>query len=432
LHCDATAYARQSVFHLLFFICDFEIWRWASVRAPLKLTFMRTRIPIVAVLIVGWVAGFTSSAESQSLGAGLSKLLTDQTPPPPGYVRDQVAADATFATVASLLQVELTSVPVASSSGGFVYRFSPTFGTVERASDSFGPFFSERALRNGRGHLSVGFAYQYASYTSLQGADLTAGTFPTNTARFANQIQPFSVDTLSLELNQTTVTGFASYGLTDKLDVGVAVPVTSLHFSGRRVNTFNGQSTVQSVQSGSATGVGDITINARYQLMGGTGTGVAVGADLRPPTGRQEDLLGAGKTAWRVLGVASWEHGPLAAHANGGFGFGGVSREQFLTGAVTLAAGLKLTLIGELIGRRLSDLYTVADVYEPHPVLAGVDTMRWLPAESGVGTAFLVTGVKWNLVGNWLLNSHVLTRLTDTGLRARFTPSVSLDYALGL
>jgi hypothetical protein len=393
---------------------------------------MRTRIVKLAALALASAIAIPSTAQSQTIGTGLSKLLTDQTPSPPGYVRDEVAADATFATVASLLQVELTSAPIASSSGGFVYRFSPTFGTVERSSDSFGPFFSERALRNGRGHLSMGFAYQHASFTSLQGADLASGTFPTNTARLAGQVQPFSVDTLSLELEQTTVTGFASYGISDKLDVGVAVPATRLHFSGRRVNTFLGQSSLQSAQSGSAMGLGDMTVNARYQLAGGTGTGLAAGTDLRLPTGRSADLLGAGKAAWRVLGVASWEHGPFAAHANGGFGLGGVSREQFVGGAVTLAAGLKVTLVGELIGRRLSDLYTVADVYEPHPVLAGIDTMRWLPAKSGVGTGFLVTGVKWNLIGNWLLNTHVLTRLTDAGLRARFTPSLSIDYAVGL
>ena len=82
-------------------------------------------------------------------------------------MRDTAAANATFATVAGLFTVELTSVPTASSSGGFVYRFSPVFGTVERASDSFGPVFSERALRNGHGHCAR-VALQRASYTTLQ------------------------------------------------------------------------------------------------------------------------------------------------------------------------------------------------------------------------------------------------------------------------
>ena len=386
--------------------------------------------PILTVLAAFCIVGVTATARAQSVAAQLSSLLTEQTASPPGgYVRDRAAAEATFGTVAGLFTIELTSMPVASSSGGFVYRFSPTLGTVDRASDSFGPLFTERTLRNGRGQLSVGLTYQFADFKTLQGADLIAGTFPTNTARFANQLQPFSIDTLALELDVRTVTGFVSYGLTDRLDVGVVAPITRLHFSGRRVNTFEGVSTLQSSQSHSATGLGDLLVNARYRLTGDAGTGVALGSDLRLPTGREEDLLGAGKTGWRLLGIGSWERAPMAADVNAGFSVGGVTREVFWAGAVTLAATPRLSLVGELMGRRFSDLTRVADVYQPHPVRADVETMRWLPTGSGLQTVYLGTGAKLNIYGRWLLKANVLTRLTDTGLRAKFTPSIALDYA---
>jgi hypothetical protein len=396
---------------------------------------VRARGVVLAVLALSFVVSVTTTARAQSIGAGLSALLTEQTPPPPGYERDRAAAAATFGTVAGLFTVELTSIPVASSSGGFVYRFSPTLGTVERASDSFGPFFTERALRNGRGQFSVGLAYQFADFETLQGADLTSGTFPTNAARFRDALQPFSVDTLTLKLDVQTVTGFASYGVTDRLDVGVVVPITRLHFTGQRVNTLSPPlttqeiSTVQSSQSQSASGLGDLAVNARYRLTGRTGTGLAVGSDLRFPTGREEDLLGTGDTSWRLLGIGSWEHGRVAADANGGFGLGGVSREVFWAGAVTVTATPRVSLVGELIGRRLSKLTRLADVYQPHPVLAGIETMRWLPTETGLHTAYLVTGTKLNIYGRWLAKANLLTRLTDTGLKARFTPSIAIDYA---
>jgi hypothetical protein len=391
------------------------------------------RVAVATCCVVLFVAPGVGaqSARPQTVATGLSALLTEQTPPPPGYLRDVSAAEATFRTVAGLFQVELSSIPVASSSGGFVYRFNPGFGTVERASDSFGPFFSERVLRNGEGHLSVGFGYQSASFTTLQGADLGAGSFPTNTARFAGQLLPFSVDTLSLTLEESTWTTFGSYGVTDRLDVGASLPFSRVRYSGRRVNTYLGQSTLQSQQSGSATGVGDIGLNARYRLTGTRGTGLAVGTDLRLPSGREQNLLGAGKTTWRFTGIASWERGIFAVHGNGGFAVGGISDEQFWAGAFTIAPTLRVTAVAELIGRRLTELNRVADVYQPHPVLVGIETMRWLPAEGNVHTSFLVTGVKWNVSRNWLLNTHVLTRLTEAGLRARFTPAIALDYALG-
>jgi hypothetical protein len=378
------------------------------------------------------LATWATPAAAQSVAEKLSALLTDQTPPPAGYVRDMAAAQATFQTVAGLFQVELTNVPIVSPSGGFVYRFNPSLGTAERLSDSFGPFYTDRAVRNGGGQLSLGLGYQSASFTTLQGADLGTGTFPTNTARFTGTLQPFSVDTLSLDLYMRTTTILATYGVTDRLDIGTAVPFTTLQFSGRRVNTFRGQSALQSIQSGSASGLGDIATTVRYRLTGQNASGVAVGGDLRFPTGRQEDLLGTGKTALRLMGIGSLEKGRAAAHVNGGFGVGGVSRELFWSSAATWAAMPKLTVIGEFIGRRLSALNEVSAVYEPHPVLAGIDTMRWLPSGGGVVTAFLVTGAKFNVGGNWTVNGNLLTRLTDTGLRARVTPSVSVNRAVEL
>jgi hypothetical protein len=397
---------------------------------------MIRRVILCGALASLCAIGLPASARAQTVGAGLSKLLTDQTSDPEGYVRDKPAAEATFATVASLFTIELTGIPVASSSGGFVYHFSRNLGTMERASDSFGPLFTERALRNGRGQASFGFTYQIANFTTLQGADLDVGTFPTNTARFASVLDPFSVDTLSLKLDVQTFTGFASYGITDRLDVGVVAPVTRLHFSGTRVNTYKGVSTLQAAQSDSTTGLGDLALNARYRVVGttgaaggGTGSGIAVGTDVRLPTGREEDLLGAGKSAFRLMGIGSLERGRFATDGNIGFGRGGTSDEFFWSGALTFTATPQLSVVGEILGRRFDDLHRVQAVYQPHPVLPGIETMRWLPTGGALNTSYLSVGGKFNLYGNLLLKANVLTRLTDTGLKARFTPSIAIDYA---
>jgi hypothetical protein len=71
-------------------------------------------------------------------------------------------------------------VPTTSSSGGFVYWLRPDLGVFERASNEFGPFFTERALRAGRGQASIGVNYRQSNFASLQGANLKNGSFPTN------------------------------------------------------------------------------------------------------------------------------------------------------------------------------------------------------------------------------------------------------------
>jgi hypothetical protein len=388
----------------------------------------RNRQRIVIFAIGCSVLCTTADAQAQSILAQLGTLLTEQRASGT-FVPDPAAAAATTNTVASLFMVEVATLPTAASAGGFVYRLSPELGLFERASNEFGPFFTERTLRNGRGQASMGISYQFASFGSLQGADLGAGTFPTNAARGTGTVDPFSIDTLTLDFDSRSMTPFFTYGVTDRLAVGASVPIVSIRFSGQRMRMVNGTSSLQSRQAGSATGLGDIVVNGRYHLLGSDSRGFSVGADLRLPTGRQEDLLGTEGVSTRMLAIGSWEEGQLAVHANGGFGVGGVSREVFWSTATTFAASSRVTVVGELLGRYLSELTRVSDVYQPHPVMVGVETMRWLPSERGVHTMFVVAGAKWNIARSWLVNTSLLFRLTDVGLGADVTPAVSIDYA---
>jgi hypothetical protein len=399
-----------------------------SVLSLLKESIVRRRLarPFIQTLVV--LSVFASSAGAQSIGSQLSALLTEQRAQS-DFVPDIEAANQTFATVAGLFGVELATLPVASSSGGFVYRLNRDLGLVERASDGFGPFFTERVLRNSRGQVSVGITYQFARFSSLQGADLREGTFPTNAARLSGSVQPFSVDTLELELESRTTTAFASYGVSDRLAVGVALPISTIRFSGQRNRSVNGLTALQSSQAGAATGLGDMAVNTRYMVVGSSLRGASIGADLRLPTGRSEDLLGAGEATGRFLSIGTWEEGHLAVNVNGGFGIGGLSREVFWGAGTTLAPTPRVTIVGEVMGRWLAELSRVSDVYQPHPLLPGVETMRWLSLDPGIHTTFMVTGAKWNVGGSWLLNTNLLFRVTDAGLRARVTPSISIDYA---
>jgi hypothetical protein len=68
----------------------------------------------------------------QSVSDVLSLLLTNQTIQTQDFVRDQQAAAATRDTISGLLLLDLVTLPVSSSSGGFTYRFNRALGTVER------------------------------------------------------------------------------------------------------------------------------------------------------------------------------------------------------------------------------------------------------------------------------------------------------------
>jgi hypothetical protein len=385
---------------------------------------MRAAVGSVVAVVVVLSA---PSASAQSLTTLLTRLLTEQQPSSV-FVPDAAAATATLQTVAGLFSVELPTVPVASSSGGFVYRLNPTLGVVQRVSNGFGPFFTESALRGGQDQVGVGVRYQAASFESLQGGDLTSGTFPTNATRRAGATTPFSVDLLDLTLDTRTVSFVGSYGLSDRLSVGGVLPISNIRVRGRRMRDVNGDMTLQSTQSGSITGLGDLSANVRYRLVDRGVRGFSIGGDLRVPTGREENLMGTGKVGARVLAIGTWEDGQLAAHVNGGFGLGGASREIFYSTATTFAVTPRLTVVGEVMGRYLTELARLQDVYQPYAGQNGLETMRWLPADRGVTTTFVNVGAKWNVTHSWMVNGNVLIRLSDVGLRARVTPTLALEF----
>ena len=96
----------------------------------------------------------------------LSFLLTNRAVQTGDFERDAAAAAATRDTMTKLLGAELATQPPSLSSAGFVYRFNSMLGTLERASASFGSFFTERSLTAGRGQASLGVNVRMASYTA--------------------------------------------------------------------------------------------------------------------------------------------------------------------------------------------------------------------------------------------------------------------------
>ena len=161
-------------------------------------------VPIVTVATL--VVSAPSAFAQRSLSDVLSFLLTNRSIPTDDFARDEQAAAATRDTISRFLLLELTRLPVSSSAGGFTYRLNPRLGTVERSSDSFGPFFTERALTAGARHGSFGLNYQIANFTSIDGRNLRDGTLVATASKSRDQSLPFDVETLSLRARASMAT----------------------------------------------------------------------------------------------------------------------------------------------------------------------------------------------------------------------------------
>jgi hypothetical protein len=375
---------------------------------------------------------FTSSAAQaqDSLRDVLTFLMTNQSVQTADFERDRAAAEAARDAVARSLLINLTSAPIAASSGGFLYRLNPELGTVERASETFGTLFVERALTSGEGNILFGAAATTASYGRLNGFDLKDGSFLTVANQFRDEQQPFDTESLTMNLRASTMTLFANVGVTDAFDVGVVVPLVRVNIEGERLNVYRGTPFVQAAASGSASGLADIAFRAKYAFVQARSGSVAAAGELRLPTGDEKNLLGAGSTSWRVMGVASFERGAASLHANGGIARGGLSDEKFFAGAVSVAVHPRATITGEVLRRSVSDLRAFSLTSAPHPTVAGVDTFRLTNGADGTTLWTAITGVKWNLGDTVVVGGHLLWSLTDRGLTATVTPTIAIEYSI--
>jgi hypothetical protein len=386
---------------------------------------------IIAAICGSLVCLSSRPVSAQTVSDALTFLLTNRSIPTGDFVQDQQAATAARDDISSFLRLELATLPTSSSAGGFTYRLNPTLGSVERASDNFGPFFIERSLTLGAHRASFGLAVQTSTFGSIDGRSLTDGTLVSTAAKFRDQTQPFDVETLTLRIRASSVTLVGDYGVTDGLDVGFAVPFVTLSLSGQRIDTYRGQALQQASASSSASGPGDIAIRAKYNFFRDGASGVAVGFEARLPTGNEHDLLGAGKAAAKPLLIGSFDQGTVAGHANLSYSVGGLSNEFDYGGAVTVAATGRLTAIGELAGRHLEKLGALTTITAPNTALGGVDTVRLASTQAGANTLVAVAGVKWNVASTWLMKLSLVRPLTSTGLTAQWIPSVAFDYSFG-
>ena len=359
----------------------------------------------------------------------ISFLMTNQSVRTGDFERDRAAAEAARDAVANALLINLTSAPVASSSSGFLSRLNPELGTVERATESFGSFFVERALTSGPGRASFGVSATTASFRQLDGHRLRDGSFVTVANRFRDEPVPFDTESLTLDVTTSTMTLFGSVGITDRLEIGGAVPFVRLTIDGERLNVYRGESFVLANGSATASGVADIALRAKYTLVMLRDGGVAAAAEFRLPTGDEVNLLGAGTRSLRILGISSVERGPIALHVNGGFLRGGVSNELAFAGSASFAVSTRVTLSGELVARHIDELREVLSVTSPHPTVAGAETLRLIAGDHGRTMVNAVSGLKWNVNGTMVIAAHIVWPLTRIGLTPRMTPTVAFEYA---
>ena len=374
--------------------------------------------------------------------------------------------------------VQLSQVPLASPVSGFIFAN----GVMQEAT-SFGPVLADRAETLGKRRIFVGASYEYFDFDKADSVNLRSFG-----AVFQHELEPTicqefpatpcvggepvytrdivaTQNRIDIKVHQVTMVG--TYGLSDKLDVSIALPVvdvrvgmtsnaTITNFEPPPVNhtfapiTDNPRETYISpfnailTNSDSALGIGDLRLRGKYVAWRDAKekSAVAVGLDLRLPTGDAYKFQGSGTWGLRPFVIYSYS-ARISPHASAGFEGNGnsilagtvtsqpVTKAQ-LPNVFTYSAGADATVrrwVGvsaDYIGTSLLNAARIENStftdYDnmTHP---NVSTFT-----STVNQANISLGAKVRPVARLLITGNVLFRLNDAGLHFKPSPLIGVSY----
>lgn len=373
--------------------------------------------------------------------------------------------------ISGAIATSVGNLPIGATSGGVTYRFE---GAVPvKTSTSAGPIFAERAQTLGKGRTIVGIGHNSFHFTTLRGVPLndvelifthenvTNATFAgcdsivggdcskMGIPNLENDIMQFR---LNLDLDVSVTNLYATYGLSDRLDVGVVVPLVSSHLHGQsfaQVIPFGGPTAAHFFAgtptnpvlsatrdvSGSAFGLGDVAVRSKFKIHESDRSRVALLGEARFATGASDDLLGAGVFTARGLAVISGVVGNFSPHANVGYAFhartGGLpwndaviataGFDDLISPHVTLAADL----VSELqVGR--SNLHLPGPVTFDAPFHRVIQPTT-IPDERDdiVNGSF---GGKYQLQNGFTVVANVLVPLNRGGMRPDLMYTTALEF----
>jgi hypothetical protein len=394
-------------------------------------------------------------------------------------VHFQASTLSSFGPLNSHIGVELSQLPIAAPVAGFVFT-----GGFLTTTESYGPILSDRAETLGAHRLFVGASYQHFEFDKIDGMNMrnlgivltheseptVCSTSPSVPCDGGEPIYTRDIiaTQTGIDLKVHQLTFVATVGLTDKLDLSLALPVSNVRMGVRSLATIynfepppvnhhfaaapnnSGETFIDSYNAtftnvGTATGIDDITIRGKYKAWQSPDerSGVAIGLDLRLPTGDSYNFLGTG--TWGLRPFVIWSRsGLVSTRASAGFQGNGSS---VLAGSVTsqpvtdaklpdvfsysagadINLGSRANISSDFIGQSfLSAAKIASSTYTDY---AG-GTHSDLTTSIGTVNEFSMTvGGKVRLHKNLLFTANVLFRLNNAGLHTKPVPLAALSYS---
>jgi hypothetical protein len=444
-------------------------------------------------------------------------------------------------------------LPLASPSSGVVLSYDPSLKTLVASTDSLGPVLGERGETVGRHRLFLGFSYQFFDFDKIDGINLrnipailthridTQDNTPMNSPPVTcdPSIGASSQENLmgcafvrdliktanSIDLKVSQYTSYITFGLTNRIDISIVIPIENVRMALRSQDTIvlgsNGLFTPNpnspdasilnqnnppgngppyffhlfkdcpntSPSSGAAalgsnclnhtfpdptwigtpsspngsspknaaSGIGDVVARVKWNAWSAERMRVAVGLDVRFPSGDALNYLGSGAYGVKPFAVFSYR-ARVSPHVLVGYewnshsilagdlttGSKGYVPSDFVYSAGADAWVTKwLTASFDIIGQRFfrggTESVTSQQFLAPCTVTCDTaptpNTVAYDSLSANSNASYSITnasmGIKvrpFGKVSRLVLTANVLVRLDDGGLHSKAAPLAGIGY----
>lgn len=397
----------------------------------------------------------------------------------------QTASLTTFSPLSTSIGEELSTLPLGSAGSSVSVSFTPEHIPVP-TEDSLGPILTERAQTVGRNHLNVGIGYQYFDFGGIDGLQLRR--FPAILEHAVFQVNGMTPsyendyittqNSVGLHLNQTVF--YAVYGLMNRLDISAEIPFEQVHLhvissdhivrtvaceydasctdaSGAYMGEYHYFGPLPTSPSqalaavnttftngGSASGIGDVIIRVKGEIMKGEKAAVSEGVAFRVPSGDANSFLGSGTLGVAPFGAFTYR-GRVSPHLRGGYQWNGKSilagdptgttgpGRSSLPPAIVYSGGAdfrvmaRLTIAADVIGERVLGAQRLASSNYVDYFQNPLPNIRSYTGDYSSDS--IAVGAKVRLAHELVLTGNVTTRVNNGGLVARVVPLIGLSYA---
>lgn len=435
--------------------------------------------PASATSLTGQLDNLAFNLSQQVLLVGTGPLVLGNPQAPPyahsGFFFQNALPGNQLALSLKAAAFQAADFPVTSTAPGFSYLYNPELNTFERRKGSLGPVFAERAETTGKGRFDVGFFYLREKFREFDNEDLEGFSEPSGHGDHNVVVGGVNVNDVSGEkmtisydkfnLASDVFSFFGTYGITDRWDVNLLVPVLRTSLSVRQTARITGKDTTLSNEqdpvkhqfllqgseqngirvskrsatgsvSDTAVGVGDIFLRTKYRLTDGEVANVAGAFTLRLPTGNQDNFQGGGDvTLWPAV-IASRAIGPHEVHGNLGVEFDPEttdrSRLQYAVGGSIQLVEWLSGIIDMVGSSQFADQEVETTVRVPvsngpllEPTTRQQQETVTVPRTDVVN---LSLGLKAGVFGSGVVFATVVIPLVNTGLRPGVVPVVGFEY----